>query len=101
MGKWCGNIGCGEYDSKEKCGCHLHGEYAYDCIDFTEGEEPQNLPTANVKPTLSEVTDRMINSACLSYRHDFGLLTEEEQNRMRIEAKEWLRAWKKEFGHFA
>ena len=59
MGKWCGNIGCGEYDSKEKCGCHLHGEYAYDCIDFTEGEEPQNLPTADVKPTLSEVLAKM------------------------------------------
>ena len=62
----------------------------------------ERLEKANgAKPTLCEVTDRMINSACMSYRHDFGLLTEEEQNRMRIEAKEWLRVWKKEFGHFA
>ena len=67
MGKWCGNIGCGEYDSKEKCGCHLHGAYAYDCIDFIEGDEPQNLPEANVKPTLSEVLAEVEKRAFWDY----------------------------------
>lgn len=34
-----------------------------------------------------------IYNACLSYRHDFGLLTIDEQSRIRNEAVGWLRAW--------
>ena len=32
-------------------------------------------------------------NACLSYRHDFGLLSFDEQTRVRDEALYWLRAW--------
>lgn len=42
------------------------------------------------------VTETQINSACMSYRHDFGLLDQEERDRVRWEAKEWLHAWLKE-----
>lgn len=42
-------------------------------------------------PTLAQ-----LNSACMSYRHDFGLMTPDEQERLRWSAKEWLRAWEKE-----
>jgi hypothetical protein len=31
----------------------------------------------------------------MNYRHDFGLLSEEEKEKVRTEAKEWLLAWKK------
>jgi len=34
-----------------------------------------------------------IYNACISYRHDFGLLPIEEQTRIRNEAVGWLRAW--------
>jgi hypothetical protein len=42
------------------------------------------------KPTPEE-----INQACLSYRHDFGLLSPEEQQKIRTQAEQWLEAWLK------
>ena len=45
-----------------------------------------------------DVTAKQINSACLSYRHDFGLMTIDEKNSLQFQAIEWLRAWQKEFG---
>lgn len=41
-------------------------------------------------------TAQQINSACLSYDHAFGLMSKDEQERMRFQATEWLRAWQKE-----
>ena len=57
------------------------------------------LPTESVvasrqlapEPTLAE-----LNSVCMSYRHDFGLMSEDEQESLRFSAEEWLRAWRKE-----
>lgn len=31
-------------------------------------------------------------NVCLSYRHDFGLMSKEEQDILMFEAKEWIRA---------
>lgn len=44
---------------------------------------------------LNEITDKDVLSACLSYRHDFGLLSEEEKLTIIFEANQWLYAWKK------
>jgi len=44
-----------------------------------------------VKPT-----DAQINSACLSYRHDFGLMDKRDQDNLRFNANEWFLAWQKE-----
>ena len=41
-------------------------------------------------------TDAQINSACLSYRHDFGLRDKRDQDNLRFQANEWLIAWQKE-----
>ena len=38
------------------------------------------------------LTDEQIDSACLSYRHDFGLLSVAEQDYIRFQAKEWAAA---------
>ncbi|WP_207897488.1 hypothetical protein, partial [Rhizobium sp. PP-F2F-G48] len=43
-----------------------------------------------------EVTDAMVNSACMSYRHDFGLLPELDREALRRTARWWLEAWQKE-----
>jgi len=48
------------------------------------------------KPWESVATPQQIDSACLSYRHDFGLMPEEDRNRLRFQAREWLIAWLKE-----
>lgn len=36
-----------------------------------------------------------LNNACLSYRHDFGLLSPEDKNAIQHEALAWLQAWQK------
>lgn len=46
---------------------------------------------------LKELTAAQINSACLSYRHDFGLLPIEEQNLLRNQCKWWFEAISREF----
>lgn len=45
---------------------------------------------------MSEPTDAQVRSACLSYRHDYGLLPPETRTRVQFEAREWLHAWLKE-----
>ena len=42
-----------------------------------------------------ELSDEEYADACLSYRHDFGLMTKEEQKSLMFQAKEWHRALKK------
>jgi hypothetical protein len=48
---------------------------------------------------LREVTptDNQVASACLSYRHDFGLMDKPARDGLMWQAKEWLHAWRKEF----
>ena len=38
-------------------------------------------------------SDYFVNSVCMSYRHDFGILPEEEKELLRWEAKRWYKAW--------
>ncbi len=45
-------------------------------------------PPATCKPSHDE-----LYNACLSYRHDYGLLSYDEQTRVRDEALYWLQAW--------
>ncbi len=51
----------------------------------------QTSAANNWKPTAAE-----LDSACYSYRHDFGLLSKDEQDRVRATARYWLEAWLKE-----
>lgn len=43
---------------------------------------------------MGDPTNAEIDSACLSFRHDFGLMGIEDANRMRWTASEWLRSWR-------
>ena len=45
-------------------------------------------------------SDTFINNVCLSYDHSFGLMTEDEQKRLRFECKEWMRAISNNWGYF-
>jgi hypothetical protein len=42
------------------------------------------------EPSPEEVLD-----ACLSYRHDFGLMAKQQQEVIKNDAKAWLQAWQK------
>lgn len=33
-----------------------------------------------------------IDDVCLSYRHDFGLMNEEDKEKIRFQCKEWMRS---------
>lgn len=39
-----------------------------------------------------EDDDELKNDICLSYRHDYGLLSEEEKKSVKFQLEEWLRA---------
>lgn len=36
-------------------------------------------------------------SVCLSYRHDYGLLEDDQKRRVVLQGRHWLEAWVKEF----
>ena len=48
-----------------------------------------------VSPQIKELSDEEYADACLSYRHDFGLLDEEQRKFLMFQAKEWHKALKK------
>lgn len=70
-----------------------------DQIREKQARKPRHSPLpgtdANHKdiPNNWEPTEAQINSACMSYRHDFGLLPPKEQSELRAQAKYWLQAW--------
>lgn len=44
---------------------------------------------------MRKLTQEQVDIACLSYRHDFGLLEVPEQNRLRNQAQYWWEAFEK------
>lgn len=44
---------------------------------------------------MKNETLEAVNSACMYFQHDFGLLSDAEQEKIRATAKEWFRAWEK------
>lgn len=69
-----------------------------DAIREKQASKPKNtvLPGAREPDNNWEPTDAQTASACVSFRHDFGLLTPEERRVVMFEAREWLRAWMRE-----
>lgn len=41
---------------------------------------------------LFEPDDEVLSDACMTFRHDFGLLSIEDQKKLMFQAKEWSRA---------
>jgi hypothetical protein len=56
------------------------------------GDRLYTAPQPTARREWQELTDEQIDSACLSYRHDFGLLSVSEQDYIRFQAKEWAAA---------
>lgn len=56
-------------------------------------ERTMHAPAAG--EDVREPTDAQVNDAYMWYRHDFGLLDDEERERVRFQAREWFRAWGK------
>jgi len=56
----------------------------------------QSAASTDAPVGWQEPTDAQLSSACMSYRHDYGLLDATAQQTMKWQAKEWLIAWRKE-----
>ena len=46
---------------------------------------------------LRDLTAAQIDSACTTYRRDFGLLDDAAKENLRMECREWWEAIRKEF----
>ena len=44
-------------------------------------------------PQRKPLTDADYVNACISYRHDFGLMTQEQRDKLIFQAREWARAF--------
>ena len=58
-------------------------------------ERIMNEMNAEEEQIQAEPTQSEVYSACLSFRHDFGLLAGDEREAVRLDALEWRRAWMK------
>jgi transcription initiation factor TFIIIB Brf1 subunit/transcription initiation factor TFIIB len=65
------------------------------CCDCNYRAESKYFDRLRVRLPL-EMTDKQVYSACLSYRHDFGLLSHDEQCELAFMCKEWYLAIRKE-----
>lgn len=83
---------CGDYIIKG-----VKGEF-YPCKPdiFAATYEPADTRT-DLADALAVPNDAQVASACMSYRHDFGLLDAKERAALMWQAREWLHAWRKEF----
>lgn len=59
---------------------------------FKASYSPAGAPAGQMplRPTNAQVFD-----ACLSYRHDFGLMSDEGRRNVKVEARAWQYAWHK------
>ena len=58
--------------------------------------EPDNRHEVALYTTPQQrkpLTDADYVNACMSYRHDFGLMTQEQRDKLLFTAKEWARAY--------
>ena len=60
-------------------------------------ESPEDVGAGSMSPSTSllafDPSGMDVRNACMSYRHDFGLLPDAEKKELEFDAREWLRAW--------
>jgi hypothetical protein len=87
---------------EECCLCHMDRIDGHD-LRAVDGKTvcSRCRPVPAVEAAMSDATfptEAQVRSACLSFRHDFGLLGTTVQANVMWQAREWLRAWQKEPG---
>jgi len=69
------------------------------CESQTTTSEPAKaLDLLGVRQRFS--SDKFIENVCLSWRHDFGLLAEQDKQLIRFDCKEWMRAIDNNYEYF-
>jgi hypothetical protein len=59
----------------------------------------KQLTIPRVSNSALQENTKLIDNMCISYRHDFGLMDKEQQDKLRFECKEWLRAYENNREH--
>ena len=72
---------------------HLDDITPHVCCSKCGSQDTRLLKT---QPVLRDPSPRQLRSACLSFRHDYGLLSDTDKAHVEFIAVEWLRAWQKE-----
>jgi hypothetical protein len=75
--------------------------YPFDFTIYNSGSIAQlNMLVKDVMNKISAVGDAnaretlLVENMCMSYRHDFGLMSQEDKQNLRFECREWLRAYR-------
>ena len=76
------------YDTETKTSSEL-------MATLLEGYHQSEVLKLNIHNVSNRFSDqKFIDNVCLSYRHDFGLMTDKEKDKLIFECKEWMRAIK-------
>ena len=81
---------CADFNLMNQHGAKQDAEIARLTAALATAREDGMREVKEIKPTQAQIDD-----ACLSYRHDYGLMTPANRALMRFEATEWLLAWGK------
>ena len=70
---------------------------------WNECEQEKAVKNNAVLPLVSnsalQDNSKLVDNMCMSYRHDFGLMAEQDKQELRFECKEWLRAYENNREH--
>ena len=70
---------------------------------WNECEQEKAVKNNTVLPLVSnsalQDNSKLVDNMCMSYRHDFGLMAEQDKQSLRFECKEWLRAYENNREH--
>jgi len=70
---------------------------------WNECEQEKAVKNNAVLPLVSNSAlkdnSKLVDNMCMSYRHDFGLMAEQDKQTLRFECKEWLRAYENNREH--
>ena len=56
-------------------------------------ELTEQLKASQAKACAAPLSEADLANACLSYRHDFGLMSAADREKLMVEAREWARAF--------
>ena len=84
-------------------GEHSHWQLVDENGEILWSEEPTEVKNNAVLPLVSnsalQDNSKLVDNMCMSYRHDFGLMAEQDKQSLRFECKEWLRAYENNREH--
>ena len=68
-------------------------------LELLEKAVKNNAVLPLVSNSALQDNSKLVDNMCMSYRHDFGLMAEQDKQSLRFECKEWLRAYENNREH--